>query len=138
MVIWTYKNKSGFTAKNEPTRDITWSFHIPFILKIRGTHGWQSFLGSIRFLIFGIHYARHLFTGRVLNVEFWPWTIEFKIGWGHKKSHLITFWIGVHKIDYFQWKEARIMRKMTPEQLARMKQILTELVSTSEESDDKG
>lgn len=118
--FWQYTDKSDPTI---PSKNIEWKLSIPFILKINSSIGWaNSGTFSIRFLLFGVHYARHLFTGNRLNIQVWPWTIELSVGRGYNKSHLITLWMGVPENAYLDWQIKRSINRMTPEQKLKLKQ----------------
>ena len=125
MKLWTWKY-IDLSNPEIPNCNKRWEFSIPYLLKSsRSIFGFDGgFSINIRFLCFGFSFITNCSCGKVRKLYFKKWyiTLVLRHGWSCEIS------IGLNKTNIISWQTKRILKKMTPEEVAYYFRTLKEML----------
>lgn len=124
MRLWAWKYKDESDPKI-PSRYIKWEFKLPHLLRLKGKLFWKGHSFSISIPLLSVYYAVGTPCG-----GFWGIHKEityFSAIWYGKKI-VISVALGIPKSRYMDWKIARMIKKMKPEQRTEIINKLNEIL----------
>lgn len=117
MRVWRYTDKS---KPEIPSRDITWKLDL-FVASIAYTGGWRYHSLAVSALGL-LHFELSNPTGLPAHIGwyFMRWGIRARVSLGI----YVSLSLGVSEFQISCWKLRRLIRKASPDQIKRLREIL--------------
>lgn len=126
MKLWTWKYKNESDPKI-PSRYIKWEFKLPYVLKLKGKLLWKGHSFSISIPLISVYYMTGTPCGKFWSIH--KEAIYFNPIWYGAKG-VLSIALGIPKSKLMDWKIARMMKKMKPEErneiINQLKDILSD------------